>query len=156
MDPMRYSIGEASRASELSIKAIRHYEEIGLTPSPSRRTNGSGNGGHRIFTPAEIDRLKFIRRARMLDLGLDDIRRLLAVRDSGTCPGTEPEYDRILDRHLGEIEGRIAHLRELSEQIRELRSRDPHPNGCTGERCACLRPEADFVAPHGRPTGKSN
>lgn len=134
-----HSIGDAARASELSIKAIRHYEAIGLIPRPTRRTNGGSNGGHRVFTAAEIDRLKFIRRARMLDLGLDDVRRLLAIRDAGSCPGKEPAYADILDRHLGEIEGRIAHLRELAGQIREIRTGAPHYGGCTDEGCGCLR-----------------
>lgn len=139
MDPVHYSIGEAARASELSIKAIRHYEEIGLIPRPARRSNGLNGGGHRIFTATEVDRLRFIRRARLLDLGLDDIRRLLAIRDRGVCPGTEAEYARILDRHLGEIEERIAHLHELAGQIRQLRAYNPHPSGCTSKGCGCLR-----------------
>ena len=56
------NIGEASKASKVSAKMIRYYEQIGLIP-PADRTDS----GYRAYTQDDVHRLHFIRRSR--DLG---------------------------------------------------------------------------------------
>ena len=53
------NIGEASKASKVSAKMIRYYEQIGLIP-PADRTES----GYRTYTQADIHRLHFIRRTK--------------------------------------------------------------------------------------------
>ena len=83
--PHGFTIGEAARASGLTAKTIRYYEQVGLIPKARRRNSGSAphTGGDRIYSEADIGRLSFVRHARLVDLSLADIRELLD--DPGRC-----------------------------------------------------------------------
>lgn len=67
-------IGEASAASGISERMIRHYEKIGLVPEPARR-----NSGYRDYDKRDVHTLEFIARARDLGFSVDEIRRLLEL-----------------------------------------------------------------------------
>jgi Cu(I)-responsive transcriptional regulator len=72
-------IGEASTASGVSERMIRHYEKIGLIPAPPRRESG-----YRDYSPADLGRLRFIANARDLGFGIGEIGTLLSLwSDSG-------------------------------------------------------------------------
>ena len=66
------NIGQASDASGVSQRMIRHYEKIGLIPAPPRR-----DGGYRDYSDADLHRLRFIANARDLGFPIEDIRQLL-------------------------------------------------------------------------------
>lgn len=103
-----FSIGEAAAASGLPVKTIRYYEEIGLIPR-AMRTNGSVHaGGHRVYSHADVGRLRFIHHARLFGLSLADIRELVALAEGKGCPSQQPEYRRILKGHLDEIDERAG------------------------------------------------
>jgi Cu(I)-responsive transcriptional regulator len=68
------NIGQASAASAVSQRMIRHYEKIGLIPPPARR-----DSGYRDYGDADVARLRFIANARDLGFPIDDIRELLAL-----------------------------------------------------------------------------
>jgi DNA-binding transcriptional MerR regulator len=135
------SIGEAARASGLPVKTIRYYEEIGLIP-PARRTNGEGQGAsHRIYGDADIGRLGFIHHARLLGLSLGDIRQLLALAEDKGCPSRQPEYRKILGRHLQVIDERVCHLLGLRAAIESLMpARRTKATECAWDTCACMKP----------------
>jgi DNA-binding transcriptional MerR regulator len=67
-------IGEASSASGVSAKMIRHYESIGLIPAPDRR-----DSNYRDYGADDVHRLGFVRRARDLGFSIDEIRDLLRL-----------------------------------------------------------------------------
>lgn len=67
-----YKIGEVAERTSLSIKTIRHYDEVGLV-EPSERSAG----GFRLYTEADVDRLFAIRRMKPLGFTLDEMRSLL-------------------------------------------------------------------------------
>jgi DNA-binding transcriptional MerR regulator len=104
------------RVAELAAEAgvgpdtVRYYERAGLLPPPGRTT-----AGYRSYGPDAVDRLLFIRGAQRLGLRLADIRDLLAVRDTGTCP-CEPA-EQLLRRRIGEVDGEIARLTGLRAQM---------------------------------------
>ena len=67
-------IGQASAASGVSQRMIRHYEKIGLMPAAPRR-----DSGYRDYGPSDVQTLQFIGRARDLGFGIEEIRQLLAL-----------------------------------------------------------------------------
>ena len=67
-------IGEASAASGISERMIRHYEKIGLMPEPIRR-----DSGYRDYDARDVHTLEFIGRARDLGFSVDEIGRLLEL-----------------------------------------------------------------------------
>jgi DNA-binding transcriptional MerR regulator len=104
------------RVAELAAEAgvgpdtVRYYERAGLLPPPGRTT-----AGYRSYGADAVDRLLFIRGAQRLGLRLADIRDLLAVRDTGSCP-CEPA-EQLLRRRIGEVDGEIARLTALRAQM---------------------------------------
>ncbi|MDI6022209.1 MerR family transcriptional regulator [Leucobacter sp. UT-8R-CII-1-4] len=70
-------IGELAERTELSLRTIRHYDEIALlTPS------GRSDGGFRLYTEGDYDRLMLIRRMKPLGYSLEQMRDLLSAIDS--------------------------------------------------------------------------
>jgi len=113
-------IGAVARAVGLRPKTIRYYEEIGLIPPPRRREGGYASRGHRLFTQEDIQRLTFIRRARLLDLSLDQIQELLASVQMGCCGAARPKLKTFLEANLPEVEQRIAELKALRHALERL------------------------------------
>ncbi len=73
MSNVDVNIGSAARASGLTAKTIRYYEDIGLV-TPKRNDNG-----YRAYTALQIDKLKFLQRARALGFTIVECRQLLSL-----------------------------------------------------------------------------
>ncbi|MFP8904995.1 MerR family transcriptional regulator [Streptomyces atacamensis] len=88
-------IGEVADRTGLSLRTIRHYEEVGLVV-PSARTKG----GFRLYTASDLDRLMVIRRMKPLDFSLEEMRDLLEITDrlSAGEPLEETERERLRER----------------------------------------------------------
>jgi len=69
-------IGEVAERTGLSLRTIRYYEEVGLVV-PSARSQG----GFRLYTTDDVNRLQTVRRMKPLDLSLEQMRELLEVID---------------------------------------------------------------------------
>jgi DNA-binding transcriptional MerR regulator len=119
-------VAEHLTVSKLAARAgvrpdtIRYYERSGLLPAP-RRTDGD----HRRYGPADVDRLLFIRGAQRLGLRLAEIRELLAVRDTGTCPCGEAEM--LLRSHVTEIDREMTRLAALRAELTGMLAAMPGP-----------------------------
>ena len=106
-------IGEASKATGVSAKMIRHYESIGLIPEAGRR-----DSNYRDYAAGDIHRLGFIRRARDLGFSIAQIRDLLRLwadrrRSSRDVKALTLSHLSDLDRkiaELGEMRATLAHL----------------------------------------------
>ena len=68
------NIGEAAKGSGISAKMIRHYEEVGLLPAPSRTESG-----YRQYTGNDVHTLRFIRHARDLGFSIPQIAELVGL-----------------------------------------------------------------------------
>jgi DNA-binding transcriptional MerR regulator len=115
------SIGELARETGVKVVTVRYYEQVSLLPKPERTS-----GNFRSYTAEHLARLQFIRRSRDLGFSLDQIRELLRVasNDAPSCA----EVCRIAERHLEEIEAKLADLNRLSSELRRIRS------SCSGKR----------------------
>ena len=123
-------IGDLARATLCPVETIRYYEREGLLPAPSR-----SSANYRLYGPVHVDRLRFIRNCRSLDMTHDEIRALLAFRD-----GPEEKCDEVntlLDEHIGHVAHRIKEVRLLERQLKELRSQCQSAR--TNRYCAILQ-----------------
>jgi Cu(I)-responsive transcriptional regulator len=111
-------IGEASRATGVSAKMIRHYESIGLIPAADRR-----DSNYRDYGAEDIHRLGFIARARDLGFSIEEIRDLLRLwgdrkRSSRDVKALTLSHIAELDRKitlLGEMRATLAHLADCCD-----------------------------------------
>ena len=108
-------IGELAKRTGCLVETVRYYEREGLLPEPIR-----SDGNYRLYGNAHVDRLRFIRQCRSLDMTLDETRRLLNLRDSpeeSCC-----EVNTLIDEHIRHVIDRIAELKALQKQLKELRN----------------------------------
>lgn len=107
-------IGELSKLAEVPVETIRYYEQERLLMAPAR-----SDGNYRVFGPAHVERLQFIRYCRSLDITLDEIRNLLKFQDAPNenCG----EVDFLLDTQLAKVEHRIERLVALQQQLLSMR-----------------------------------
>jgi DNA-binding transcriptional MerR regulator len=98
-------IGEVAECTGLSLRTIRYYEETGLIP-PSARSSG----GFRLYTGQDVERLEMVKRMKLIDLSIDEMRELLRTLDGLEDDGTDP----------GQLEGLHARL-ELYQQLARQR-----------------------------------
>lgn len=124
VDAKHMQIGEVAARTELSLRTIRHYEETGLV-APSARSQG----GFRLYTETDVQRLMVIRRMKPLGFTLDQMRDLLDATDrldadAGLEAGAGPDTDAGLD--ADERENLLARVREYeraaTEQVDKLRT----------------------------------
>ena len=83
MDPnaAQFRIGEAAQQSGVSAANIRYYEKEGLLPPGAR-----GDNSYRMYSSDDVHQLRFIRLCRAMDMSLQEVRTLLALRNR--CDGT--------------------------------------------------------------------
>lgn len=125
-----FTIGALARDTECPPETIRYYEREGLLPPASRTA-----GNYRLYGPAHLERLIFIRNCRSLDMTLDEIKQLLRFRD-------EPQSEcgaahALIDEHIVHIGERIAELEQLQNQLQALR-RQCQPIIGDAKKCGIL------------------
>ncbi len=124
----RFNIGEAARRSAVSTKMVRHYELLGLLP-PVARTDA----GYRQYGAREVHTLRFIRRARELGFGIDEIRTLLSLwQDRGRA---SREVKRVAQQHVAVLQQRIADLQAMQRTLEALAT---HCHGDARADCPIL------------------
>ncbi len=107
------TIREASMASGVTAKMIRHYESIGLIKPPTRTENR-----YRHYGDRDIHELGFIKRARDLGFPIEDIRHLLALwRDKSR---SSAEVKAIAQKHIVALEEKAASLQAMSRTLKHL------------------------------------
>jgi DNA-binding transcriptional MerR regulator len=102
------TIGRFSRLSGLSVKALRHYDDIGLL-EPARVDDSSG---YRYYTLAQARDAEAIRRLRGLDVPLDEVRSLLRADDA--------MLREHLAVHRARLEGKAVETRRILDELDRL------------------------------------
>lgn len=107
------NIGDAARASGVSAKMIRYYEETGLIP-PAGRTEA----GYRVYGPSDVHMLRFIRRARDLGFSVEGIAELLGLwRDRSR---QSADVKRLALAHVADLRRKIGELEEMAGTLETL------------------------------------
>lgn len=114
-------IGELARLQGCTPETIRFYEKAGLLPEPVRT-----EGNYRHYGQEHVQRLRFIRNCRILDMSHDEIRTLLQAHDE--TPDDCQPVNRSIDAHIEHVETRIRELTQLKAQLALLRKRCTVPH----------------------------
>lgn len=128
------NIGEASKASNVSAKMIRYYEQIGLIPETERTASG-----YRTYGLKDVDRLRFVRRARDLGFSMVAIGDLLNLWHDQARQSADVK--RVAQQHLTELNSRIQNMQEMAKAL------DASIGGCAGDEqpnCSILSTLAQF------------
>ena len=117
-------IGELAKATGLTTKTIRFYEDQELLPKPPRTTSG-----YRAYGSDDLVRLELIRKAKRLGLSLEEIRGILQLHDlrEPTCVHVRSlldqkiiQIDRVL-KDLQEFRSELAFLKEKAGDLEDCR-----------------------------------
>jgi MerR family copper efflux transcriptional regulator len=106
-------IGELAERTGLSLRTIRHYDEIGLL-KPSGRTEG----GFRLYTGRDLERLLVIRRMKPLGFSLEEMAELLRIieaREAAGPAGDQGDAEAVFQRFVADARARREKLREQLE-----------------------------------------
>ncbi|MES0810026.1 Cu(I)-responsive transcriptional regulator [Roseibium sp. SCPC15] len=106
------NIGTASELSQLPVKTIRYYEEIGLV-DPGRTGNG-----YRDFSETDVERLKFLQRARSLGFSIEQCRELLSLYEDRNRASADVKA--ITRTKIQEIDRKIDELNSLKRVLTTL------------------------------------
>lgn len=128
-------IGDVAKLAGTTPRTIRYYEEIGLLSGAPERPSG----GHRLYTQAEVERLReVIRLKELLGVTLDELKDLLTAEEARAAVRAQLERDDVhperrrelleealghIDRQLELVEHRAAELAKLHEELCETRKR---------------------------------
>lgn len=109
------SVGQLAKEANVNIETVRYYERRGLLPEPKRRESG-----YREYAPANVFRIKFIKRAQELGFTLKEISELLALRvDSKT---TCAKVKKQAEAKISDIEEKILLLKKMKAALGKLAS----------------------------------
>lgn len=120
-------IGQMASLLNCSVATLRFYERRGLLPAPYR-----SESNYRYYGTEALERGRFIRRCRSLDMTLAEIEQLLALRD-------QPDEDcgAVIEAHLGHVRERIAELESLKGDLEQIQGQCDQ--AAAGFDCASLQ-----------------
>ena len=106
-------IGAAAERSGVSAKMVRHYESLGLLGRILRT-----EGGYRLYSPADVHVLRFIKRARELGFSMAEVSELVGLwKDKRRASA---KVRRIAQQHLDDLDRRVAALQEMRQTLAQL------------------------------------
>lgn len=114
------NIGKAAKLSNLTIKAVRYYANIGLVKPQQNITTS-----YRDYTDDEVAKLKFIGKARKFDFSIDECRELLSLYEDQNR--TSKEVKKITLEKISQIDSKLRDLNGLKKELSFL------ANNCQGD-----------------------
>ena len=113
------TIGKTAKQAGVGIDTVRFYEREGLLPE-ARRTQS----GYRLYSADDVDRLRFIRRAKTLGFSLEEIGELLSLN---SAKGSRASVRKLAQHRLADLNQKISELTAIRDALATLVRR------CTGE-----------------------
>ncbi|MBH89557.1 MAG: Cu(I)-responsive transcriptional regulator [Magnetovibrio sp.] len=118
------NIGKAANLSDLTVKTVRYYSDIGLI-KPQIDTNT----GYRNFSEFDLAKLQFLAKARKFDFSLNDCRELLALYEN--TERSSKEVKALTLEKIAKIDTKLSELQMLRDQLSTLATAchgDDRPN----------------------------
>jgi DNA-binding transcriptional MerR regulator len=113
---VRLAIGDFARMTHLSVKALRHYHDVGLlTPAEIDPVSG-----YRFYEPSQLPTAQVIRRFRDLGMPLEEIKEVLQAPDVAA-------RNEVIVAHLQRMESQLAATQSVVASLRSLLERPPAP-----------------------------
>ncbi len=113
--PTTYSISDLAQEFDLTTRAIRFYEDMGLL-QPERQGTG---GRTRVYSTRDRTRLRLTLRAKRLGLSLVEAKEIIDLYDSPRDTGVQLErFLEVLGQHREQLETRMEELRVTLDEIR--------------------------------------
>ena len=111
-----YTISDLAKEFDLTTRAIRFYEDMGLL-LPER----SGAGGrNRVYSPRDRTRLRLTLRAKRLGLSLSEAKEIIDLYDSPRDTGVQlRKFLDVLAVHRKQLEGQMADLQATLDEVKE-------------------------------------
>ncbi|KGT86224.1 zinc-responsive transcriptional regulator [Erwinia typographi] len=109
-----FKIGQLAKLADVTPDTIRYYEKQQMMDHEIRT-----EGGFRLYTDNDLQRLKFIRYGRQLGFSLEAIRELLSIRVD-PAHHTCQESKTIVQARLQEVEAMIAELQNMQRSLQRL------------------------------------
>lgn len=107
-------IGELAALTDTNNETLRFYESKGLLEAP-RRTEA----GYRLYTSSQVERVRFILRARHMGFSLKEIAELLSLRverEHSTCG----EVKQLAEAKLADIDAKISELGKMRDALEQI------------------------------------
>ena len=111
------TIGDLADELQLNPKTIRYYEEVGLLPHPRR-----SESGYRLYSTKDVERLRLIKRAKLLGLSLSEIKEIVEYAIDGRCSALKRHLLSVVDAKLAEIDQKIQNMILFREDLRRYRA----------------------------------
>jgi MerR family copper efflux transcriptional regulator len=109
-------IGEAADRADLSVRTLRHWDQVGLVV-PHGRTEG----GYRLYTAADVQRLLVVRYMKPLNLSVEEMRSLLDDRDTLHDPNVASDERDLARARLEPLLARAERrTKKLTDQLIEV------------------------------------
>lgn len=114
-----WTIGKVAKQAGVGIDTVRFYERKGLLLEAARTRSG-----YRLYSADDVDRLRFIRRAKRLGFSLEEIAELLEL---DAAKGSRASVKRLAERRLAELDQKLRELTAIRDALAALVSR------CSGQ-----------------------
>jgi DNA-binding transcriptional MerR regulator len=141
-------VGDLSRRTGKTVRAIHLYEELGLLSPPVR-----SKGGFRMYSGDGVKRIEWIQKLQDMGFSLTEIKAFLRVwEESATAPEAMATVREIFTDKLRETRGTIMRLSDLADELAESlayleRCRSCSPDQGQSECCSCENHGADREVP---------
>lgn len=130
-----YTIGEVARRSGFAPATLRYYDDIGLLRPDSR-----SGAGYRRYSDRDLERLRFVARAKQLGCTLDEIADLLTAWDGGECGPLQDRLRSLVDEKITDAQTRLVELAALLDDLQRAVDDLGHhrPDGPCDDTCGCI------------------
>ncbi len=130
----KFQIAELAEQTGFTPATLRYYEQVGLLEPPER-----SQAGYRLYSQHDVERVRFIGRAKRIGLSLEEIRLLVAVWAGGECGATRRQLRGLVETKIDAVRTQLEDAATFLRQLEAVHDRlaDLLGSGATTNGCEC-------------------